>query len=116
VSFGTSRYLLVTPKGGRLWQYRYRFQGREKLLSFGGYPDISMESARARGHTARQLLDLGVDPSERRKQLLRVSRETAGVRLAAMQFVRRMAQKTSPEGNRVPWDREPECARIHGKP
>jgi Arm DNA-binding domain len=58
VSFGKSLYLLVTPKGGRLWQYRYRFQGREKMLSFGGYPDVSMEHARARGHIADSFLIL----------------------------------------------------------
>jgi Arm DNA-binding domain len=52
VSFGKSLYLLVTPKGGRLWQYRYRFQGREKLLSFDGYPDVSIANAKARSHAA----------------------------------------------------------------
>ena len=75
VSFGQRLYLLVTPTGGRLWQYRYRFQGRERMLSFGGYPDVPMESARARGHAARHLLDLGIDPAERRKELRRVSIE-----------------------------------------
>ena len=68
VSFGHRLYLLVTPQGGRLWQYRYRFQGREKMLSFGGYPDVPVENARARGRAARRLLDLGIDPSERRKE------------------------------------------------
>ena len=58
----------MTPKGGRLWQYRYCFQGREKMLSFGGYPDVSMANAKARGNAARQLLELGIDPSERRKE------------------------------------------------
>jgi Arm DNA-binding domain len=81
VSFGKSLYLLVTPKGGRLWQYRYRFQGREKLLSFGGYPDVSIENATVRGHTARQLLEFGIDPSERRKKLHRISAEKARQKL-----------------------------------
>ncbi|MGH8287762.1 MAG: Arm DNA-binding domain-containing protein [Steroidobacteraceae bacterium] len=75
VSFGHSLHLLITPKGGRLSQYRYRFQGREKLLSFGCYPDVPMENARARGHVARQLLDLGVDPAERRRELRQMSAE-----------------------------------------
>jgi hypothetical protein len=73
VSFGHSLYLLVTPKGGRLWHYRYRFQGREKLLSLGCYPDVPMESARARQHAARKLLELGVDPAERRSDLRQIS-------------------------------------------
>jgi transposase-like protein len=77
VSFGHSLYLLVTPKGGRLWHYRYRFQGREKLLSLGCYPDVAIESARARQHAARQLLDLGVDPAERRNDLRQISGQRA---------------------------------------
>jgi transposase-like protein len=77
VSFGHSLYLLVTPQGGRLWHYRYRFQGREKLLSLGCYPDVPMESARARQHAARQLLDLGVDPAERRNDIRQISGERA---------------------------------------
>jgi transposase-like protein len=75
VSFGHSLYLLLTPKGGRYWHYRYRFQGREKLLSLGCYPDVSMESASARHHAARQLLALGVDPAGRRKALRQISAE-----------------------------------------
>ncbi|MBW4051056.1 MAG: DUF4102 domain-containing protein [Proteobacteria bacterium] len=77
VSFGHSLYLLVTPKGGRLWHYRYRFQGREKLLSLGCYPDVPMDSARARQNAARQFLDLGVDPAERRAELRQISAEPA---------------------------------------
>jgi hypothetical protein len=77
VSFGKSLYLLVTPKGGRLWHYRYRFQGREKLLSLGCYPDVPMESARARQNAARRLLDLGVDPAERRAELRQISTDRA---------------------------------------
>lgn len=73
VSFGHGLYLLITPKGGRLWHYRYRFQGREKLLSLGCYPDVSMECASARHHAARQLLSLGVDPANRRKALRQIS-------------------------------------------
>jgi transposase-like protein len=75
VSFGKSLYLLVTPKGGRLWHYRYRFQGREKLLSLGCYPDVPTESARARQNAARHLLDLGIDPAERRAELRRITAE-----------------------------------------
>lgn len=76
-SFGHSLYLLVMPKGGRYWQYRYRFRGRAKLLSLGCYPDVSMESARARHHAARQLLALGVDLASRRKALRQVSAKQA---------------------------------------
>lgn len=73
VSFGHSLYLLVMPRGGRYWRYRYRFQGREKLLSLGCYPEVPMESARARHRAARELLARGVDPADQRKALREIS-------------------------------------------
>lgn len=59
-------YLLVTPAGGRLWRYKYRFEGREKLMSFGPYPDVPLVVARERHATARRLLASGVDPMAQR--------------------------------------------------
>ena len=73
VSFGQSLYLLVMPKGGRYWHYRYRFEGREKLLSLGCHPDVPVESAWARRHAARQFLEAGVDPASQREALRRIS-------------------------------------------
>ena len=41
MSDGGGLYLFVTPPGGKLWRWKYRFEGREKLMSFGGHPDQS---------------------------------------------------------------------------
>lgn len=46
-------YLLVTVAGGRLWNLKYRVEGREKKLSFGAYPDISLLEARTKRDEAR---------------------------------------------------------------
>jgi transposase-like protein len=73
VSLGHGLYLLVMPKGGRYWRYRYRFRGRENTLSLGCYPDVSSDSARARHHAAQQLLASGVDPAGRRRALRLIS-------------------------------------------
>ncbi|MGC2497445.1 MAG: IS6 family transposase [Acidobacteriaceae bacterium] len=73
VPFGGGLHLLVTPKGGRYWHYRYRFEGRENLLSLGCYPEVPLESAWARHQAARQLLALGVNPAGRRKALRQIS-------------------------------------------
>jgi transposase-like protein len=73
VSFGRSLYLLVTPKGGRYWRYRYRFQGRERVLALGCYPEVPTKSARARHQAARRLLASGIDPADRRKVLRQIS-------------------------------------------
>jgi hypothetical protein len=64
---GGGLYLLVTPTGGRLWRYNYRFDGKHKTLALGIYPDVPLAKARARHQLARQLLAHGVDPSALKK-------------------------------------------------
>lgn len=60
-------YLLVTPTGSRLWRFKYRFDGKEKLLALGSYPDVSLADARKRREEARQLVAAGVDPAAKRR-------------------------------------------------
>ena len=60
-------FLFVTPAGGRLWRLKYRVQGREKLISLGAYPDVTLKRARERRDAARKLLADGVDPSVQRQ-------------------------------------------------
>ncbi len=64
---GGGMYLEVTPAGGKLWRLKYRFDGKEKLLSLGTYPEISLKEARKRREEGRQLLAEGTDPSAQRK-------------------------------------------------
>lgn len=59
--------MLVTPPGGRLWRFRYRMYGREKLISLGAYPDVTLKRAREKRDEARKLVADGIDPSVRRK-------------------------------------------------
>ena len=60
-------YLLVNPNGSKWWRLKYRFLGKEKLLSLGVYPDVSLKDARVKRDTARALLANGVDPSKNRQ-------------------------------------------------
>lgn len=60
-------YLEVSPAGGKWWRLKYRFDGKEKRLSLGVYPDVSLKDARERRDAARKLLADGTDPSENRK-------------------------------------------------
>jgi len=60
-------FLLVSPSGGKLWRMKYRFEGKEKLLSLGAYPDVPLVRAREKRDDARRLLADGIDPSENRK-------------------------------------------------
>ena len=64
---GRGLHLEVSPKGGKWWRLKYRFHGKEKRLSLGVYPDVSLQDARARRDAARKLLANDVDPSAARK-------------------------------------------------
>jgi integrase len=60
-------FLLVKPNGGKWWRFKYRFDGKEKQLSLGVYPDVSLKDARDRRDEARKLVANSIDPSEDRK-------------------------------------------------
>jgi integrase len=60
-------YLLVGPNGSKLWRFKYRIAGKERLLSFGAYPDVGLKLARERRDEARRLLAENIDPSAHRK-------------------------------------------------
>jgi integrase len=65
-------FLLVTPSGSRLWRMAYRFSGKQKVLAFGSYPEVSLRDARKAKDEARELLERGQDPAhERRLQKLK---------------------------------------------
>lgn len=59
-------YLKVEVAGGRLWRFRYRHGGVEKLLSLGSYPEVSLKRARAKRDEARTHMADGIDPSVKR--------------------------------------------------
>ena len=56
-------YLLIHPNGSKYWRMDYRFDGRQKTLALGVYPDITLAQARERREEARKLLANGGDPS-----------------------------------------------------
>jgi len=58
---GEGLYLLVRPNGSKLWRMKYRYGGKEKLLSFGGHPAVSLAEARLRRAKAKVVLGEGGD-------------------------------------------------------
>jgi len=60
-------YLEVSPRGGKWWRWKYRFGGKEKRLSLGVYPDVTLKTARAKRDSMRQQLAVGIDPGQARK-------------------------------------------------
>ncbi len=73
---GGGLYLEVSPKGGKWWRLKYRFGGKEKRLSLGVYPEVTLKDARQRREAARKLLANQVDPSEHRKAEKAAARES----------------------------------------
>lgn len=61
-------HLLITPAGGKLWRWKYRFEGKEKEMAFGKYPDVSLAQARIYHAQGRALLANGTDPMALRKE------------------------------------------------
>ena len=57
----------INPNGGKWWRLRYRFEGKENMLSLGTYPDVGLKEARERRDAARKLLADGINPSQQRK-------------------------------------------------
>ncbi|MDA9918621.1 Arm DNA-binding domain-containing protein, partial [Erythrobacter sp.] len=75
---GGGMYMQVTPAGGKLWRLKYRFEGREKLLSMGAYPEISLGEARKQRDAARSMIALGKDPSREKRRAKIRAHEGAG--------------------------------------
>ena len=64
---GSGMHLLVHPNGSKYWRLQYRYDGKQKMLALGVYPEITLADARARRDEARKLLANGVDPGDKKK-------------------------------------------------
>ena len=64
---GGGLHLYVTPTGGKLWRWKYRIDGLEKLMSFGKYPDVSLAKAHELHAEQRRVLAAGTDPMAQKK-------------------------------------------------
>ena len=67
LSDGLGLFILIRPSGSKAWQFRYQFMGKEKLLSLGTYPAVSLADARTKRDDAKKLLAQGTDPSVQKK-------------------------------------------------
>lgn len=59
---GKNLYFQVTPKGTRTWWVKFYFEGKDRRLLLGEYPDLTLELARQGRNRALQLLVLGINP------------------------------------------------------
>ncbi|MBL1263875.1 tyrosine-type recombinase/integrase [Candidatus Methylomicrobium oryzae] len=73
-------FLLLQPQEdgwGKWWRFKYRFEGKEKLLSLGTYPETSLAQAREKRDEARKQIAAGIDPGENRKAVKAAKAESA---------------------------------------
>lgn len=97
-------YLEISPSGGKWWRLKYRFDGKEKRLSLGIYPDVGLKGARDRRDEARQLLANGVDPSENRKaqKMARADRAANSFEAVAREWYAKHSANWAPHhGDRI---------------
>lgn len=73
---GGGLYLEVSPSGGKWWRLKYRVAGKEKRISLGVYPDVTLKAAREARDAARKQLASGIDPGEQRRAQ-KAAQETA---------------------------------------
>lgn len=76
-SDGGGLFLYVTPTGKKSWRLAYRFAGRQKLISLGPYPSVSLREAREKREDAKKLLREHIDPSQARRQAREAAAEAA---------------------------------------
>lgn len=69
-------FLLVQPNGTKLWRMKYRFAGKEKLLSFGAYPALGIAAARDKRKAAKALLAEGKDPMKAKGEVISENGDT----------------------------------------
>ncbi|CAB3781997.1 tyrosine-type recombinase/integrase [Paraburkholderia fynbosensis] len=72
LSDGKGLYLQVMPNGSRYWRMKYRFDGKEKVASFGVYPEVTLAEARDACLAARKRLNTGIDPSAHKHEVKRI--------------------------------------------
>lgn len=77
IADGEGLFLLVTPAGGKYWRLKYFFEGKEKLLALGVYPEVGLADARERRRDARKLLSAGKDPAQEKKESKQQTRQNS---------------------------------------
>lgn len=65
---GNGLYLEVPPTGAKRWRYRFRYAGKENMISLGTYPDVTLKDARDKRDEMRLALSKGTNPADTRKE------------------------------------------------
>ena len=97
---GEGMYLRVYPNGSKYWQLQFWFEGKQKILSFGVWPEISLKEARDKRFVAKKIIKEGINPIEEKKEILKSHnfiqeeeklRETATFNMVAKEWFSRQS-------------------------
>jgi hypothetical protein len=112
-------YLLICKNGSKLWRFAYRFEGKQKQIALGHYPEVSLAEARDRRETSRKLLASGKNPSLERR-LEKMARAAGGstFREVAEEFLEKQRREKRSEATlkKNRWLLEPAYAAFGDRP
>ncbi len=115
---GKGLYLEIAKSGGKLWRYRYRHAGKEKLLALGSYPETSLSEARDKRNVAAKQVADGYDPSHTRKMDKIAASISAGNTFAdvAEDYIKtKMAYRAESTRTKARWLLD-NLAQLHRRP
>ena len=112
-------YLLACSNGSKLWRFAYRFDGKQKQIALGAYPQVTLAEARDRREASRKLLANGKDPSIERR-LEKIARQAGGntFREVAEEFLDKQKREERSEATlrKNRWLLEPAFAAFGDRP
>lgn len=105
LSAGDGLFLEINPKGSKRWRLRYFFAGKEKMLSLGLYPAISLLEAKEARDQAKKLLAQGIDPSQKRKddKVAAKAQSDNTFKLIAYEWLSRQTDKAEATRKKSAW-------------
>lgn len=98
---GNNLSLEVSPGGGKRWRFRYRFNGKAKMISLGTYPLVTLKEARARAIEAKKEVEHGTDPSVKKK----IVQDGNTFQAVAKEWFNRFVPTTTPRYSKEVWAR-----------
>lgn len=95
MSDGHGLYVQVQPNGTKLWHFGYRFEGKQRLLSIGTYPTVTLAAAREAHVEARRKLAAGINPAAEKQAQKRTPQGTMFADVSALWFEHWKADKAA---------------------
>lgn len=101
---GDGLMLLVKTTGGKLWRFKYRFNGSEKRMAMGAYPQVSLKDARLKREVSRKQVASGIDPAVEKKQQKEIAASKAETfSIVAREWLERQGERISETHSKRIW-------------